>query len=113
MSMSDRYIEKATVLLEELARSCGSPITYSELASKLAIAAQSTGGVLRPVLKASFEQKGVLLTILVVSKSDGIPSGDFFDQARELKVMFETELPQQFFRRHLQEVYDAYKNSSN
>jgi hypothetical protein len=108
MPLTEKYIYQTREILEGIARRHGSPVFYSELTDHLRIATQAAGGVLIPISDESYRLKRVLLSALVVSKNDGLPSKRFFDQARALGAMGDHELPQLFYRAELQRVYDAY-----
>jgi hypothetical protein len=108
MPLSPRYVAKAKVILESRARIRGRPIFYSELANELGIHALAVGGVLQPLNEETYTEHGRLLSVLVVSKENHIPSGEFFQQARRLGAMATDELPQEFFKSELLRVYDAY-----
>jgi hypothetical protein len=109
MPLTEKYISKARAILEEIARNQGSPIFYSDLTARLGIATQAAGGVLIPVSSESYRLHQILLSAVVVSKSDGLPSKRFFDQAKELGAMGDSEIPQIFHRAALQRVYDSYR----
>jgi len=104
----EAYVPEARKILEDLASNSAQPITYADLAARLGIAAQSAGGVLEPISR-TYETDGVLLSVLVISKEKGMPSEESFNQARRWGAMNENELPQEFFRRELQAVYQKYK----
>jgi hypothetical protein len=108
MPLTEKYVTRAREILQQIARKRGSPIFYSELTSQLGIATQSAGGVLIPISDDSFRTKKVLLSALVVSKSNNLPSQRFFERAAELGAMGPKDLPQVFHRAELQRVYDAY-----
>jgi hypothetical protein len=108
MSM-EAYVPEARKILEDLASNSAQPITYADLAAKLGIAAQSAGGVLEPISRSTYEKDGVLLSVLVISKEKGMPSEEFFNQARRWGAMKDNELPQEFFGRELAAVYQKYK----
>jgi len=111
MPFAEKYVNEATQILETLARSRETPIFYSELARKIGVSAISAGAVLRRVSKRSYDANGRLLGVLVVTKKTGLPSDSFFEQAKELYVMRDDELPQIFFRTELNRVYGAHKTS--
>ena len=106
--MGNEYVSEVTRILEEMARNKKPPVFYSDLSVKIAVAAQSMGGVLEPISKESYDKKKVLLSVLVVRKDSGLPGDEFFEQARRWGAMKEDELPQRFFRQELERVYKAY-----
>jgi hypothetical protein len=108
MPLTEKYVTRAREILQQIARKHGSPIFYCELTSQLGIATQAAGGVLIPISDDSFRTKRVLLSALVVSKSNNLPSQRFFEQAAELGAMGPKDLRQVSCRAELQRVYDAY-----
>lgn len=108
MALTEKYIDEARGILEEIARHRSSPIFYGSLTGRLRIATRSAGGVLIPISEESYKTREVLLSVLVVLKKTGLPSGRFFEQAKELGAMKGDDLPQNFYSAELQRVYDAY-----
>jgi hypothetical protein len=108
MGLMQHRIDKARLILEEIASRRGTPICYSDLTHKVGVAPRAAGGLLKPICTQSKSEKKVMLGVLAVSKRNKIPSEPFFDLAKELGMMRDDELPQLFFRSELQRVYDAY-----
>jgi hypothetical protein len=109
MPFSDKYVNEARVILEDLARKVANPICYLDLTKRIGIAARSAGAVLVPISEKSYKANGILLSALAVNKKTGIPSEGFFEQAKKLGAMRDDDLPQLFFRAELERIYDAYK----
>jgi hypothetical protein len=108
MPLGDTYISRAYDILSNLACEHGQPIFYSHLTNEIGLAARSVGGVLQPISERSYRERGVLLSVLAVSKRYGLPSDVFFDQARRLRAMPTTMPPQVFFHDELGRVYGSY-----
>jgi hypothetical protein len=107
MSFPPELVQAGRAMLEDLARKKAEPITYSEFAKPLGLAAISAGGLLKQI-EETMEERGVLLSALVVSKRYRLPSAPFFDLAKRLKRMKADELPQEFRRDERTRVYNAY-----
>ncbi|MFP5218911.1 MAG: hypothetical protein ACLGIG_04130 [Actinomycetes bacterium] len=107
--LDEELLSRVQQVLEDVARRRG-VITYSELGSEVpgvGRRGRKMAAVLEVIGRRSFTRKGVILTVLVVNKSSGLPSEGFYWLQRDLRNG-ETGDPTVLARRERERVYAQY-----
>lgn len=110
----DRALLQATKIMERVARQRGT-ISYGELADEIEVMALAPNGkmlegILSQISRREDAQERGLLSIVVVNKEDGMPGDGFFALAKDRGYHFDSD--EEFFRDHLEVVYDHHKRAT-